>query len=79
MKIYEVKAHWDGEGRLWRAESEDVPGLVAEAATVELLLRDLRDLVPELLSMKVDPYHACGPIPFRLIADRAEWASRHLT
>ncbi len=30
-RVYNVQARWDGEGGVWVAESEDVPGLVAEA------------------------------------------------
>jgi predicted RNase H-like HicB family nuclease len=48
---YVVHASWDDEARVWVAESDDVPGLVAEAATVEKLMRKLRVLVPELLEL----------------------------
>jgi hypothetical protein len=33
------------------AESPDVPGLVTEAETMELLLAKVRNLVPELLEL----------------------------
>lgn len=41
----EVSADWDSEARVWVATSEDVPGLVTEAATPE----ELEVLIPELL------------------------------
>ena len=44
-----ITAQWDPEAEVWVAESEDVVGLVTEAATVEELVRKLRVLVPELL------------------------------
>jgi predicted RNase H-like HicB family nuclease len=71
MKTYEVNAHWDPEARVWWAESNDVPGLVCEAETVEIMFQELSHLVPELLSLN-GHLASASPIPFRLIADRAE-------
>jgi predicted RNase H-like HicB family nuclease len=70
-KVYEVRAHWDAEARVWWAESDDVQGLVAEAATVELLIQEVRHLVPELLVLNSN-LQAAGSIPMRFIADRSE-------
>lgn len=47
--IIEVFALWDSEARVWVAESEDAPGLVAEAPTPEELEEKLKSLIPELL------------------------------
>jgi len=44
-----IVATWDPEARVYVATSEDVPGLVAEAETVEALIEALRTIVPELL------------------------------
>ncbi|MFH7025041.1 MAG: DUF1902 domain-containing protein [Heteroscytonema crispum UTEX LB 1556] len=44
-----VKAFWDSEAKVWIATSEDVPGLVTEAETIELLTQKLRDMIPELI------------------------------
>lgn len=44
-----VQAIWDGEAEVWVAESDEVPGLVTEAATVEALIAKLRVLIPELI------------------------------
>lgn len=44
MKTYRVEAHWDDEDGVWWAESKEMRGLVAEAATVELLSQVLQDL-----------------------------------
>ena len=46
--IIQVFAEWDSEARVWVAESEDVPGLVAEAPTPEELEEKLKTLIPEL-------------------------------
>ena len=46
-----VNAMWDAEASVWVATSDDVLGLVTEAASFELLLEKLRVMVPELLEM----------------------------
>ncbi len=46
-----ILAEWDSEARVWVAESEDVPGLVAEAPTPEELEEKLKVLIPELLDL----------------------------
>jgi hypothetical protein len=45
-----VRAEWDEEAQVWVAEGTNLPGLVTEADTVEVLLDKLRVMVPELLS-----------------------------
>lgn len=47
----EVKAEWDSEAKVWVAESEDVPGLAAEAESPDSLLAKLKILIPELLEL----------------------------
>jgi predicted RNase H-like HicB family nuclease len=48
---YDVTATWDDEAKAWVAESNDVPGLVTEAPTLEALQAKIRVLVPELLEL----------------------------
>lgn len=50
-EVFGLLAEWDGEAGVWVATSEDVPGLVTEAETVEALMEKLRVLVPELLEL----------------------------
>jgi hypothetical protein len=50
-KLYRVTAEWDSESGVWVAESDDVPGLIAEAASPNLLREKLRLLIPELLEL----------------------------
>lgn len=40
---------WDDEAHVWVVTSEDVPGLVTEADTMEKLVDKLKVLIPELL------------------------------
>jgi Domain of unknown function (DUF1902) len=49
--VYSVQARWDGEGGVWVAESEDVPGLVAEAESPNTLAKKLGVLIPDLLQL----------------------------
>ena len=49
--VYEILAQWDREAGVWVAESEDVPGLVAEADSPNVLAQKLRILIPELLEL----------------------------
>lgn len=52
---YEVLAQWDSDAGVWVAESEDVPGLVAEADSSNRLAQKLRTLIPELLELNGVP------------------------
>jgi predicted RNase H-like HicB family nuclease len=49
--VYEILAQWDGEAGVWVAESDDIPGLVAEAPSPNDLAQKLRILIPELLEL----------------------------
>ncbi len=49
--VFEVLARWDTEAGVWVAESDDIPGLVAEADSPNSLSQKLRTLVPELLEL----------------------------
>ena len=53
--VYEIRAQWDREAGVWVAESEDVPGLVAEADSPNVLAQKLRILIPELLELNGVP------------------------
>ena len=57
MKALTVKAIWDQEVSVWVATSEDVPGLVTEAATAEELEEKLQIMIPELMKANGKP---CG-------------------
>lgn len=46
-----IQAFWDPEAEVWVATSNDVPGLVTEANTIESLLNRLAEIVPELLQL----------------------------
>ena len=71
--VYIVKGEWDDEASMWIATSDDVPGLVTEAPTLEALLEKLRVMVPEMLELNgVLPPQAAQRAPFKLVAERLE-------
>ena len=66
-KPLQVRALWDEEAKVWVAESDDVPGLVTEAESVDQLVEKLKTLIPELLAE--NGVNATGDIPFRLVSE----------
>lgn len=48
---FHVEARWDDEARVWYVSETDVPGLVAEAATIPDLFQCLASRVPEMLEL----------------------------
>ena len=67
QKPLQVRAFWDSDAKVWVAESDDVPGLVTEAESVDQLVEKLKVLIPELLAENGLP--VSGDIPFRLVSE----------
>jgi predicted RNase H-like HicB family nuclease len=67
-----VNATWDAEGKVWLAESDDVPGLATGADTLEQLIEKLKVAIPELL--EENGLVSTGPLPFEIKAERSEFA-----
>jgi predicted RNase H-like HicB family nuclease len=75
--IYTVRAEWDDEAAVWVATSDDVPGLVTEAETLEELITKLHVMVPEMLELNgVLGAADAGRAAFRVIAERLEQPPR---
>ncbi|NJL51855.1 MAG: DUF1902 domain-containing protein [Hydrococcus sp. SU_1_0] len=73
QKLYKIEAFWDSETRVWVAESDDVPGLVTEADTIEALTAKLRVMIPELLLFNdIVAAEYVGNITFELVSHRQE-------
>jgi len=64
---YTVRAEWDPEASVWVATSDDVPGLVTEADTIDALASKLRDMVPELLELNGVLPAPVGAVPIELV------------
>jgi predicted RNase H-like HicB family nuclease len=75
MRTYTVSCEWDAEARVWYVAESDVPGLVTEAPTLEVLEAKLHQMIPELLELNggLDPHQA---VPFELITHKHELARR---
>jgi predicted RNase H-like HicB family nuclease len=69
IKPYFVRAEWDADAGVWVATSDDVPGLVTEAPTIEALDAKLQVMVPELLEAN-GCMPADGAIAVELLARR---------
>lgn len=54
-----VKLHWDAESRIWHTESDDVPGLVLESGSCDVLIERVRMAAPEMLELNCN---YIGPI-----------------
>jgi predicted RNase H-like HicB family nuclease len=71
-----VSAEWDPEAKVWVATSNDVPGLVTEAATIEALAEKLSVMIPELLEANgILIGSADREVPINLIAHREQLIS----
>ena len=70
---YKVEAFWDAEAEVWVATSEDIPGLVTETSTIDILTEKLRIMIPELLVLnQIVPHNYAVTINFELISHRQE-------
>lgn len=70
-----VCAIWDDEAKVWVAQSDDVPGLVAEAETVSELIEKLKIRVPEMLEENGVTDDA-DEIPFEFLTKRTVISGR---
>ena len=46
-----IKFHWDSEAAVWTATSDDVPGLVLESGSFDVLVERVKAAVPELIHL----------------------------
>ena len=68
-----VNAEWDPEAKVWVATSDDVPGLITEADTIEALAEKLSVMIPELLEAnRTSVGNAVREVPINLIAHREQ-------
>jgi Domain of unknown function (DUF1902) len=48
---FNVQVTWDADAKMWVADSDDIPGLAAEAPDDVTLREKLSRLIPELLAL----------------------------
>ncbi|MCL2139164.1 MAG: DUF1902 domain-containing protein [Treponema sp.] len=59
MNEYTVIMNWDNEAQVWYCTSEDIPGLILESESLDVLVGRARDAAAELLElMGNDPANA---------------------
>ena len=46
-----VNISWDEEANVWIATSNDLPGLVLESKSIDILKKKISDAIPELLEL----------------------------
>ena len=68
---YKIAFMWDNEACVWIATSDDVPGLVLEHGSFDVLVERVRIAVPELLAMESE---ISGEISLDFVASRHELA-----
>jgi hypothetical protein len=52
---YIVNFTWDDEANVWIATGENIPGLVLEDSSYDLLAKRVTDAIPELLELNHMP------------------------
>lgn len=72
LKVFQVHVSWDEEALVWYVSESDVPGLNAEAATLDEMQVELRQLIPRLLSLNgvIQPQHS--EVPWELVSRHSE-------
>ncbi len=60
---FTVTVSHDADEGVWFVQSSDIPGLHAEAATIDDLVEDITDLAPELVAANL-PEHDLTPKAF---------------
>jgi len=71
-KVFQVHVSWDEEARVWYVSESDVPGLNAEAETLDEMQIELRQLVPELLTLNGVIRPQNHEVPWELVSRHSE-------
>jgi predicted RNase H-like HicB family nuclease len=51
MNEYTVLVTWDNEAQVWYCTSEDIPGLILESGSLDVLVERARHAAPEMLEL----------------------------
>jgi hypothetical protein len=71
MSEYTIKLQWDADVSVWIATSDDVPGLVLESGSFDVLIERVRYAVPELLELSGTMR---SDVPLHFLSERYERA-----
>jgi len=56
MNEYTITCSWDEESSVWIAESRDLPGLILESGSFDILVESVKNAVPLLLELEGKNY-----------------------
>ena len=65
-----VNAFWDEEAKVWVASSDDIPGLVTEAESLDKLLERIIAVAPELLADNVSSTDVSKNLEMCIVANQ---------
>jgi len=72
MTVWTIRAEYDPEARAWWVADSDLPGLAADAETLEVLAAKAGSMIPDLLEIHgdliADKSRLAGPHRLRIIA-----------
>ena len=72
MALWTIRAEYDPEAAVWWVAESDVPGLAADAPTLDDLATNVGAMLPDLLDVNAeqlaDPARLIGPHRLRIIA-----------
>ena len=72
MALWTIRAEYDPEAAVWWAADSDIPGLAADAATLDELAAKVGAMLPDLLTVHADQLadasRRSGPHRLRVIA-----------
>lgn len=71
-RTFTITCEWDAEAEVWYVSESNVPGLAAEAPTVEAMNAVLRERVPELIRANVPEAKPHCEVPFDLLIKKSE-------
>ncbi|WP_174279120.1 DUF1902 domain-containing protein [Sphingomonas bacterium] len=57
MNLWNIRANYDPESRTWYTLDGDIPGLLADAATIEELALKAGGMLPDLLEIHGGDFH----------------------
>lgn len=61
-RTYAIRAKWDSDAKVWVADSDDIPGIAAEAEDREKLQAKLAALIPEMIELNNVPIDPTEPL-----------------
>ena len=72
MALWTIRAEYDPEAAVWLTVDSDIPGLAADAPTLDELATKVGAMLPDLLELNVDQLadlsRRAGPHRLRIIA-----------